>query len=426
MIEEHGGDADFFVGPFGVEISVGLDGFAAAESTEGGGPTGALGILQDRSEAFPVEMFGMRQVGQVAEGGIKIDEFDKGLGLSALGQAGASDNQGHAQRFVKGVLLSPEAVFAEEKSVIAPENDDGVVGEAEFGEGVDDLADLGVNIADAGVVGMAGLGLECFGGFHAASRAAVAGEFFRRDVLGWIVSGRIVVVREFDFIAVVEVPVFLRRVEGEVRTPEAAGEKEGFTRAFQPSQIVNGFGGDLAVLISLIRDVSRFAIGPAERIGIDVPCGVVVLPDAVGVVFAPVLLAVVNLGRAPEFVPIVPAVLDVVQNLAVGDRAVAVLRHPGGQRDVAEGDLVAVPDIRRRADAGDDAGPRGSAARHIAVGAVKAHAACRQFVDVWRENLSVSVATQLGAEIVHGDEQDVLFWSGLFGGEGRPACQGER
>ena len=138
-------------------------------------------------------------------------------------------------------------------------------------------------------------------------------------------------------------------------------------------------------------------------------CRVVVLPDAVGVVFSPVLLAVVDLGRTPEFVPIVPAVLDVVQNLAVGDGAVAVLRHPGGQRYVAEGNLVAVPDIRRRADAGDDAGPRGSAAWHIAVGPVEAHAACRQFVDVGRDNLSVSVATQLGTEIVHGDEQNVLL-----------------
>ena len=264
MIEEHGGDAAFFVRPFGVEISVGLDRFAAAESTEGGGPTGTFWILQDRSEAFAVEVFGIRHAGQVTESGIKIDEFDKGLGLSALGQAGAGDNQGHAQRFVEGVLLSPEAVFAEEKSVIAPENDDGVVGEAEFGEGVDDLADLGVNVANAGVVCVTGLRLECFGGFNVASRSTVAGEFLRRHVLSGIASRRIVVVREFDFIAIVEVPVFLRRVEGEVRTPEAACEKEGFTRDLQPSQIVNGFGSDLAVLIGLVRDVSRFVIGPAE------------------------------------------------------------------------------------------------------------------------------------------------------------------
>ena len=136
-------------------------------------------------------------------------------------------------------MFSPEAVFAEEESVIAPEHDDRVVGEAEFVEGVDDLADLGVDVADAGVVGVAGFGLEFLGVFYVAGRAAVACEFLRRHVLGGIAMRRVVVVGEFDFSAVVEVPVFLRRVEGKVRAPEAAGEKEGFTRAFQSTQVVD-------------------------------------------------------------------------------------------------------------------------------------------------------------------------------------------
>jgi len=49
-------------------------------------------------------------------------------------------------------MLPPNGVFAEVPAVVAPDHDDGVFGEAEFVELGDDLAHLGIGVADAGGV----------------------------------------------------------------------------------------------------------------------------------------------------------------------------------------------------------------------------------------------------------------------------------
>lgn len=53
--------------------------------------------------------------------------------------------------FVVGVF-APVAEFAEVEAVVAPKDDDGVVGEAESVEGVEKLADEGIDVAHAGIV----------------------------------------------------------------------------------------------------------------------------------------------------------------------------------------------------------------------------------------------------------------------------------
>ena len=76
-----------------------------------------------------------------------------------LAPRGAHDQRG-LEDVVEGVVLAPKVVLAQVPSVVAPEDDDGVLGEAELLQGVQDPADLRIDIADAGVVGVAGLAVE--------------------------------------------------------------------------------------------------------------------------------------------------------------------------------------------------------------------------------------------------------------------------
>ena len=64
--------------------------------------------------------------------------------------------------FVAGVF-APHAVVAEVEAVVAPEDDDGVVGDALFVEGVEEFTDLGVGVGDAGAVAVDEFTLELFG-----------------------------------------------------------------------------------------------------------------------------------------------------------------------------------------------------------------------------------------------------------------------
>ncbi|MCP3690737.1 MAG: hypothetical protein GY917_00970, partial [Planctomycetaceae bacterium] len=45
----------------------------------------------------------------------------------------------------------------------------------------------------------------------------------------------------------------------------------------------------------------------------------------------------------------------------------------------------------------------------------------RQLIDVWRFDNRIAVASKFDTEIVHGNEQDILFSLGV--GSGRAGCQ---
>ena len=64
-------------------------------------------------------------------------------GSDDKGDAGAEFEVGH---------LAPDAFFAEVPAVVAEEEDDGVVGELQVVEFVEDAAELGVHVRDAGAV----------------------------------------------------------------------------------------------------------------------------------------------------------------------------------------------------------------------------------------------------------------------------------
>ena len=133
--------------PFDVAVAFGGDGAAhdlgegferggggfggageAEDLGEGGAVPGGVGIFEEGMEGGAFEGGGWGEVGEVAEGGEEVDEFDDALaGFAALGlgDLGGGDEEGGAGGFVKEGAFLPEAVLAKVVTVVAPEDDGG-------------------------------------------------------------------------------------------------------------------------------------------------------------------------------------------------------------------------------------------------------------------------------------------------------------
>jgi len=216
-------------------------------------------IAQHGGEALALEIGGGFDAGEFGEGGEEVELADRGCGDGFwFRNAGGDDQEGHAGAFLKQALLLPEAVLAGEVAVVAREDDDRALGEAEAVEGVDDAADLGVHERDARVVALQRFAALVVG--HVVLLAFVAGETGRRNIglIGFDVGD------DPHFLAwvVAEVGIFRRDV-GCVRAVKTDSEEEralaGFREAFEDPLGVGGEHG-----IGVVRVAFRRGI-PAER-----------------------------------------------------------------------------------------------------------------------------------------------------------------
>lgn len=222
--------------PFGVAIAIGAE--AGSEDfsdarflfeilTETSSFPWGIGIVQERFERESVEVFRERISGEIAEGGEEVDEFGDGFGSLIFGETGSRDDEGNVGGDFVGGMLAPFAVVAEVVAVVAPEDDDGVFGEAGFIECVDKVTDLRVHVADRGAIAV-----DEFAGFGVVEIFDIArdvGVIFQLAPAGAIVGEPIddfVAGGNDDLRAVVEVPVFCGRVEGEVGFIETYREEE--------------------------------------------------------------------------------------------------------------------------------------------------------------------------------------------------------
>ena len=96
--------------------------------------------------------------------------------------------------------------------MVTPKDDDGVVRVGTFLQSIEDTAEHGVGITDACKVAMNGIvpGIE---GFKLLYDSGTAGLHFP-DLFGKIVQVVFFDWREFDFLRIVEIKVFLRAVVG--------------------------------------------------------------------------------------------------------------------------------------------------------------------------------------------------------------------
>ena len=117
---------------------------------------GGGGIAQHGHERFafqPQRSGGGGQPGQFQQGGEKIDRFHHRRAVSAgLGGAGGGDHEGNpGGLFVVGVF-APHRVVAEVPAVVAPKHDDRLLGQGEPVQFIQHFSQLGIHVADRGVI----------------------------------------------------------------------------------------------------------------------------------------------------------------------------------------------------------------------------------------------------------------------------------
>lgn len=237
-------------------------------------------------------------------------------------------------------MFAPNGVFAEVPAVIAPEDDDGVVGDAKFVEAGDDFANLGIGVGDAGGVvasdfeGKGGVVIGIFAPtvvFHELTGAVPGGfafGFFRvRD--GW----------EFGVFVMGE--VFGGSAEGEVGAEDAGGEEEGFcffisfARGGELVELgegcLNGGAVGVGVVIAIegLEEVHLFGVLADFAVGEAVHPAAWVLPFTGGEKVAIPGIGHFELGA---IIPVLAAATaGVVADFADGDGGVSVLAEVGGK-----------------------------------------------------------------------------------------------
>ena len=110
--------------PFRVEIAIRYYGLALPPFTKSRFFPGQLRVFQKRHKTLPIQLvaFGEGQSAPFTQCRIEIDEFNDRLNSNIRRSARNANYQRHPKRFMQRVMLSPEIVFPQQPSMVAPEN----------------------------------------------------------------------------------------------------------------------------------------------------------------------------------------------------------------------------------------------------------------------------------------------------------------
>jgi len=118
-----------------------------------------------------------RQVAQFGKRGVDVHELREGIGaLAGCLEAGDRDQQRRVGVVFHVAVLAPPGVLAELPAVVAPQDNDRLVRQAQPVEFVEDATQLRVHVADGGVVAMFELARQIVGN-RPDGNAVVAAQF---------------------------------------------------------------------------------------------------------------------------------------------------------------------------------------------------------------------------------------------------------
>ena len=239
--------------------------------------------------------------------------------------------------------------------------------------------------------------------------------------------------RQRNLVRVVEVPVFLRRDERQMRLRETNREEERFALRLQLVQPLHGLGGGRTVgqLVvglradfkrrALLRALAILALWPGLSLGelghIDVVLGLDLLRP-VHEVGVHGVAAGIPVRLAPRAAVLQALVVNLVQRRRVIAVRLEVLRQRGAVR-------LRDAEVRRQiphargvgAKARHDRRARRAAHGLRDVGAVEDRAARGDPVNVRRFRDLVPITAQVRPQVIHGDEEDVGFAGGVERGK---------
>ena len=410
-------EAFLALGPFGVTPSFRADASThhrcfesivggTEDLAEGGIIPFGKGIVEERGEGASGEIGGGGKSGEVDDGGVDVDELhDAGARLaSSLESRGADDEWSAGALFEHGSFLPDAIVFTEVVAVVAPEDDDGVIGELETVEFIEHTAHLGIDKRDAGIVGLQGLAAVEFIDV-VIWNGVVVGKSCRGNVVSITVGS----VGEADLFERIHVEVFLRSNEGGVGAKKSGGDEKGIVLLFVHH--LDRFGGDHSISLFF---VGAFGSEPAE--------GAADFTGGLGVkneVFVCLVAADWVHGALPGW-----RVVEAIGADAGGDVVVVDFSDAGNEvvfrdKPLRQGDGVrhGIAEVGIEivnldfigSETGHHRGSAGIAEGELVVGAVEANTACGESVDVGSFGDEISVATERGGEVIDRDEEDVGF-----------------
>ena len=92
---------------------------------------------------------------QVGKGGVNINQFNHRFRSGpTFGKTGRTDDEGHLRSDVKKGDLTPDEMIAQVVAMIRSKNDNGVVPEILFLETIQDQAELSIDEAYTGMIGL--------------------------------------------------------------------------------------------------------------------------------------------------------------------------------------------------------------------------------------------------------------------------------
>lgn len=218
-------------------------------------------IGEQRTEAGALEMSGQGQAGEFGERGIDVHELDQRVGVcTGVLHAGQRYDQRRMHIVFHVAVLSPRGVLAKLPTVVAPEDDDGVAAQIEAVELVEHASDLGIAVADAGVVAVLELAREVDRDGTGLGDALVLTHLAVVQIHGIRrrVDGRKGIGRERDLGRVVEVPVSFRCDPREVRSHETDGKEKRFGALAEIAQSVHREVGHFAIDVGVVGHIGTF------------------------------------------------------------------------------------------------------------------------------------------------------------------------
>ncbi len=343
------------------------------------------------------------RAGEVDEGRQQVHQRHVRGDAAGAEQARRVQDERHARGALEEVHLVPQAPLAQHVAMVGGDDDDGVVGQAGRRERFQQLAELAVDIADHGVVAVAGVADLLVGDavfvavvelVHAAAERIAVG---RRDI-----GHR----RHVDGGVVVARPVRARRQVGIVRLDEGDGQHERplVAAAGVIVEPANGLVADLLVIVPFKRAVVGAGLDHAQHV-VEPPVDLLrLLPrgrpaEIAGIdVGGDAVLVAMQLVGADEMhlAGKAGAITEPAQIVRVG-------RH--GRREL--GGVVPGGDAARQLSR-HQREARGRAERRIAIGAVEHHAALGERLQVRGLHERMTVSRQrLRRHLVEHDEEDV-------------------
>ena len=135
---------------------------ALVVTRDGGAQTGRRRILELRGEAEALEVRASRKVSEVDQGRIDIEELGRLHRALAAFHAGSGEDQGNFGAAIPERVFAGNFFFSEVPAVIAPDDDDRVVGDARLVECDEESADLRINEAGTSEVTADEVAPGCF------------------------------------------------------------------------------------------------------------------------------------------------------------------------------------------------------------------------------------------------------------------------